>query len=165
MRISVLCVGVFCLTSPMALGADLKSDVQAAYEAFNEAFNKGDAAGVAAFYTEDAKLLPPTHDVLTGPAGAEQFFTALFEAGVTNHALEIIEVHGDGDLAYSAANWTPPSTAFSEEVAVARSPVGDKRDRRLPSAWVDGGRRAPGGRLRGQLSVGWRSSQSRRRML
>jgi uncharacterized protein (TIGR02246 family) len=109
MRISaVLCVGVFCLTSPMALGADLKSDVQAAYEAFNEAFNKGDAAGVAAFYTEDAKLLPPTHDVLTGPAGAEQFFTALLEEGVTNHALEIIEVHGDddGDLAYSAANWS-----------------------------------------------------------
>jgi len=109
MRISaVLCVGVFCLTSPMALGADLKSDVQAAYEAFNEAFNKGDAAGVAAFYTDDAKLLPPTHDVLTGPAGAEQFFTGLFEAGVTNHDLEIIEVYGDADadLAYSAANWT-----------------------------------------------------------
>jgi uncharacterized protein (TIGR02246 family) len=109
MRFSaVLYLGVVCLTSHMALGADLKSDVQAAYDAFNEAFNKGDAAGVAAFYTEDAKLLPPTHDVLTGPAGAEKFFTGLFEAGVTNHDLEIIEVYGDADAdqAYSAANWT-----------------------------------------------------------
>jgi uncharacterized protein (TIGR02246 family) len=109
MRIfSVLCVGVVCLTSQLAFGADLKSDVEAAYEAWNAAFNKGDAAAVAAFYTEDAKLLPPTHEVLTGPAGAEQFFAGLFEAGVTNHALEIIEVYGDPDAgsAYSAANWT-----------------------------------------------------------
>jgi uncharacterized protein (TIGR02246 family) len=109
MRFSaVLYLGIVCLTSQMALGADLKSDIQAAYDAFNEAFNKGDAAGVAAFYTKDAKLLPPTHDVLTGPAGAEQFFTGLFEAGVTNHALEIIEVYGDADAdqVYSAANWT-----------------------------------------------------------
>jgi ketosteroid isomerase-like protein len=110
MRIpAVLYVGVVCLTSQIALGADLKSDVQAAYDAFDEAFNKEDAAGVAAFYTDDAKLLPPTHEVLTGPAGAEQFFAGLFEAGVTNHALEIIEVYGDEDVAYSAANWTATS--------------------------------------------------------
>lgn len=109
MRIAtVLFVGVFGLISPLALGADLKSDVQAAYEAWNEAFNKGDAAAVAAFYTDDAKLLPPTHEVITGPAGVEQFFAGLFEAGVTNHGLDIIEVYGDADAdaAYSAANWS-----------------------------------------------------------
>ena len=109
MRIStVLCVGVVCLTSQVAFSADLRSDVEAAYNAWNEAFNKGDAAGVASFYTEDAKFLPPTHDVVTGPAGVEQFFAGLFEAGVTDHALEIIEVYGDADAdaAYSAANWT-----------------------------------------------------------
>ena len=45
MRFStVLCVGVVCLTSSIAFGADLKSDVEAAYSAWNEAFNKGDAA-------------------------------------------------------------------------------------------------------------------------
>jgi ketosteroid isomerase-like protein len=109
MRIStVLYVGIVCLTSQVAFGADLKSDVEAAYEAWNAAFNEGDAAALGAFYTEDAKLLPPTHEVMTGPAGAEQFFTGLFEAGVTNDALEIIEVYGDADadVAYSAANWT-----------------------------------------------------------
>jgi ketosteroid isomerase-like protein len=72
-----------------------------------------DAAAIAAFYTDDATFLPPTHEVITGPAGIEEFFAGLFEAGVTNHGLEIITVKGDADseLAYSAAHWTATGKA------------------------------------------------------
>jgi ketosteroid isomerase-like protein len=41
--------------------------VKAAYAAWDAAFNKGDAKGVAALYTEDSLLLPPSHDVIKGP--------------------------------------------------------------------------------------------------
>ena len=92
--------------STVALAADLQSEVSAAYESWNAAFNDGDAQALAATYGDDAKLLPPTHTVLSGPKEIEEFFAGLLEAGFTNHTLDIIEVGGGGDLVYSAANWT-----------------------------------------------------------
>lgn len=100
----VLCL--YAAGSAAAFAADLKDDVAAAYESWNAAFNKGDAQALASAYLEDAKLLPPTHTVLSGPKEIEEFFAGLFDAGVTDHALEIIEAGGGGDLVYSAANWT-----------------------------------------------------------
>jgi uncharacterized protein (TIGR02246 family) len=114
MRIlSTVVVGLFCLTAQPVLAADLKSEVEAAYSSWNEAFNKGDAAAMVSFYTEDATILPPTHDVITGPAGVEKFFTGLFDAGVTNHTLEVIRVYGDADAkeVTSAATWSATGKA------------------------------------------------------
>jgi uncharacterized protein (TIGR02246 family) len=109
----VVLLGTDCLASQVVRAADLKTDIEAAYGAWNEAFNKGDAAGLASFYTDDATFLPPTHEVITGPAGIEQFFAGLFDAGVSNHGLEVITVKGDADadLVYSAANWTATGKA------------------------------------------------------
>jgi ketosteroid isomerase-like protein len=84
----------------------VKDDVAAAYSAWDAAFNKGDAKAVAAFYVQDAKLLPPTHEVATGPAQIEKFFAGLFESGVKNHALKIIEAGGADKMSYGAANWS-----------------------------------------------------------
>ena len=89
-----------------ASAADEKAQVAAAYAAWDAAFNKGDAKAVAAFYADDAKLLPPSHEVIVGPAGVENFFAGLFANGTTDHALEPIEVGGSGDLVFSAAKWS-----------------------------------------------------------
>jgi uncharacterized protein (TIGR02246 family) len=89
-----------------AFAAEWEEEVAAAYEAFDSAFNKGDAQALAAAYTDDARLLPPTHTVHAGPQQIEEFFSGLFEAGVTDHSLDIIEVGGDGDVVWGAANWT-----------------------------------------------------------
>jgi uncharacterized protein (TIGR02246 family) len=80
--------------------------VKAAYAAWDAAFNKGDAKGVAALYTEDSLLLPPSHDVIKGPAGVEKFFAGLFANGVTGHKLELIEAEGDGGLVAAAGKWS-----------------------------------------------------------
>jgi ketosteroid isomerase-like protein len=94
------------LAPTMAYAASLEEQVKAAYAAFDAAFNKGDAKAVAAFYVEDAVILPPTHDVIKGPAGAEKFFAGLFAAGATEHKLELIEVNGDDQLTVAAARWS-----------------------------------------------------------
>ena len=85
--------------------ADTKGDVTAAYQAWDAAFNKGDAKAVAAFYAPDAKLLPPTHTVVTGPAEIEKFFAGLAN-GSNKHTLQVIEAGGADKVVYGAANWS-----------------------------------------------------------
>jgi ketosteroid isomerase-like protein len=99
---------VFLLTvAPVgSFAADAKSDVTAAYAAWDTAFNKGDAKAVAAAYLPNAKLLPPTHEVASGPAAIEKFFAGVHANGVTNHKLEVIDAGGDDKVVYGTANWS-----------------------------------------------------------
>src|SRR5438270_343273 len=89
-----------------SFAADPKSDVTAAYAAWDAAFNKSDAKAVAAAYVPDAKLLPPTHEVVSGPAAIEKFFAGLHASGVTEHKLEVIDAGGDDKVVYGTANWS-----------------------------------------------------------
>ena len=89
-----------------SFAADPKSDVTAAYAAWDAAFNKGDAKTLAAAYLPNAKLLPPTHEVASGPAAIEKFFTGLHANGVTDHKLEVIDAGGDNKVVYGTANWS-----------------------------------------------------------
>ena len=72
------------------------------------AWTGNDPARLVAFYTDDAVFLPPTHDVVQGPAGVEKFFAGPFGNGVTGHKLELIEVTGDddADMVVAAAKWS-----------------------------------------------------------
>ncbi len=89
-----------------SFAADPKSDVTAAYAAFDAAFNKGDAKTLAAAYAPNAKLMPPTHEVASGPAEIEKFWAGMFANGVTGHKLEVIDAGGDGKVVYGTANWS-----------------------------------------------------------
>jgi ketosteroid isomerase-like protein len=86
--------------------ADMKDDVAAAYTAWDAAFNKADAKAVAAFYLPEAKVLPPTHTVVSGPAEIEKFFAGFFANGVKSHALKLIEAGGADKMGYGTANWS-----------------------------------------------------------
>ena len=98
-----------CLLTAAPVGSfagDPKSDVTAAYAAWDTAFNKGDAKTLAAAYLPNAKLLPPTHEVASGPAAIEQFFAGLHASGVTDHKLQVIDAGGDDKVVYGTANWS-----------------------------------------------------------
>ncbi len=101
---SALCMIVGATLAAKAQSAD--EQVKAAYAAWDEAFNKGDAKAVAAFYTEDATFLPPSHDVLEGPGGVEKFFGGIFGMGATGHKLELIKAEEKGDIVFGAAKWS-----------------------------------------------------------
>jgi uncharacterized protein (TIGR02246 family) len=102
--ILVLVAGLLAPNMPQA--ASLQEQVSAAYAAWDAAFNKGDPKAAAAFYAEDAVILPPTHDVIKGRNEAETFVAGLFAAGVTGHKLEVLEANGDDDLIVAAARWS-----------------------------------------------------------
>jgi ketosteroid isomerase-like protein len=99
---------VFLLTATAvgSFAADPKSDVAAAYAAWDAAFNKGDAKTLSAAYLPNAKLLPPTHEVASGPAAIEQFFAGLHASGVSDHKLQVIDAGGDDKVVYGTANWS-----------------------------------------------------------
>ncbi len=67
---------------------------------FVEAYNRGDAAAAADHYTEDAKLLPPNLEMVSGKEAIRGFWKTAMDMGVRRINLETEEVGYDGDLAY-----------------------------------------------------------------
>jgi ketosteroid isomerase-like protein len=109
MRLAQVSALVFCLLtagSGLSLAADARSDVEKAYAAWDAAFNKQDAKAVTANYLPTAKVLPPTHQVASGPMEIEKFWAGIFANGVTGHKLEIIDAGGDDKVFFGMAKWS-----------------------------------------------------------
>lgn len=81
-------------------------DIAAANENFMAAFNRGDAAGLAALYTENGQLLPPNSDFLSGKQAIQTFWQALMDMGIKTAQLEIVEVEDHGDTAIEISTYT-----------------------------------------------------------
>jgi uncharacterized protein (TIGR02246 family) len=71
-RIAVVIVLIGFIAAP-ALAQD-KATIEKLNDAWTAAFNKGDAAAVAAMYTEDAYVLPPGADMVKGRSAIEAFW-------------------------------------------------------------------------------------------
>ena len=67
---------------------------------FIEAYNRGDAAAVADFYTEDAKILPPNQEMVSGRRAIQEFWQTAMDMGVRKINLETAEMGYDGNVAY-----------------------------------------------------------------
>lgn len=80
--------------------------VASAHGAWNAAFNRGDAKALAAFYADDAVLLPASHDIVNGPAEIDKFFAGLFANHVTGHVLQPFKIIESGDTLIVASKWT-----------------------------------------------------------
>ena len=78
-----------------------------AHRRLEQAFNRGDAAAVAALYTEDATLLPPGADILTGRRAAQARWQAAHDTGARNLSLDpvSVETYG-GDAAREIGRFT-----------------------------------------------------------
>ena len=87
-------VGVIGLAMPVAA-----EDVRAAIEQTNaqivEAFKAGDAAAIAGFYSEDAKMLPPDATEVAGRDAIQKFWQSWLDDGLKDLTLEAIEVEAE----------------------------------------------------------------------
>jgi uncharacterized protein (TIGR02246 family) len=68
----LIIIGCLSLSSPAV--AQSKATIEKLNDAWTAAFNKGDAAAVAALYTEDAYVLPPGSAMVKGRAAIEGFW-------------------------------------------------------------------------------------------
>jgi uncharacterized protein (TIGR02246 family) len=73
MRYFVVVAGWLILGAAPAVAQD-KATLEKLNDAWTAAFNKGDAAAVAAMYTEDAYVLPPGAEIVKGRTAIEAFW-------------------------------------------------------------------------------------------
>jgi uncharacterized protein (TIGR02246 family) len=90
----------------MTTSAGIRDAIAAANEKFMAAFNGGDAAGLAALYTEKGQLLPPNSDFVTGQQAIQGFWQALMDMGIKEAKLEIVETEDHGDTATEVSKFT-----------------------------------------------------------
>jgi uncharacterized protein (TIGR02246 family) len=79
---------------------NVREIITSANEKFMDAFKRGDAAGIAALYTDNAKLLPPDNQMVSGREAIESFWQGAMNMGIKEARLETVEVEAQGNLAY-----------------------------------------------------------------
>jgi len=73
---------------------------------WTEAFNRGDAAAVAALYTDDATVIPPNSAMVKGRQENQELWNSFLAMGMTDVRLSVVEVGGSGDTAYEIAKYS-----------------------------------------------------------
>jgi uncharacterized protein (TIGR02246 family) len=84
--------------------------IDAANQRFMSAFASQDAAAVAALYTEDALLLPPGTDILSGRTAIQGFWQAVMNSGVRGVTLETVELEHYGQALQEIGRYTLTGT-------------------------------------------------------
>ena len=78
--------------------------VESGEKAWLKAFNSGDAAGVAAMYTDDARLLPPNADILHGRSAVEPYVKDFVATGAQLD-FDLLDVHETDELCVSVGTY------------------------------------------------------------
>ena len=93
----------------MAMGFDL-TEVRAAIAEGQAQFlagvEAGDAAAMAALFTEDGTVFPPNAEAVKGKAAIQEFWAAFLAEGVENLTVNTLEVGGGGDVAYEVGEYS-----------------------------------------------------------
>lgn len=104
--LALTCLVVFSGTAALADEHDPVAIAKGLAAAWDEAFNAGDVAAIGAMYAEDARLSPGDGRVLEGRAAIEELFQGFIDYGVNNHAIEVVDASGDGDMLYLIGRWS-----------------------------------------------------------
>lgn len=81
-------------------------EIRSANRNFMDAFGRGDAAGVAALYTPDAKLLPPDSQMMNGTEAIRSFWQGAMNLGIKEAKLETVEVDARDNVAFEIGKYT-----------------------------------------------------------
>jgi len=124
MKYHRVALATFLLTLPVLLfvscerapedTAEVRWAIEAITEQYADAFKRGDAAAIAALYTEEARVLPPNGLTVVGREAIQNFYQGAIDAcGCDDFQLTTLEVGVVRDLAYEIGEYT--STIQPEE--------------------------------------------------
>jgi len=90
---------------------DMKKFLEDFDAAYNEAFNRGDAAGCAAFFSEDVILMAPDQPMTHGKKAFEEtYLSRMKQSTGGTHSNELVEYGVEGDLAYQIGTFAVTGT-------------------------------------------------------
>jgi uncharacterized protein (TIGR02246 family) len=84
----------------------IREAIIAADGKFVAAFNRGDAAAVAALYTEQGQLLPPNAAPVTGVQAIQAFWQGAMDMGIASAGIEPVEVEQHDDTTIEVGRYT-----------------------------------------------------------
>ena len=84
---------------------EFKKAVSSANGNFMSTFKKGDAAGMAALYTESAEFLPPNSDSVKGREGIKALYQNFIGMGVKAINLETVDTEVSGDIGFETGKY------------------------------------------------------------
>ena len=90
----------------MTQSTEIRDAIAAANEKFMAAVSRGDAAGLAALYTDNGQVLPPNSDFVRGRQAIQTFWQGIMDMGIKTATLEIVEVEDHGDTAIEVSTYT-----------------------------------------------------------
>jgi uncharacterized protein (TIGR02246 family) len=96
--VAVLVFGSYGFAQP-AKDGPVRAAIEKENAAFSAAFARGDAAGLAAAYTDDAVVLPPDAEAARGKAAIEALLKGFITAGAKSLSLTTVDVLASGGLA------------------------------------------------------------------
>ncbi len=108
--------------------------IEATVQAFVDGVLAGDAAAVAATYTEDAVLMPPGHPTVEGRAAIEEYFASW--PPVSELDCRIIEVSGSGDTAYVVGRYTMTVPMEEGDPMMDEGKFFDVRKKTADGSWL-----------------------------
>jgi uncharacterized protein (TIGR02246 family) len=79
-------------------------------EAYVVAENAGDAAGIAALFAPNATFMPPDQPAVSGSAGVQAHYEALFAQMTPSLTVNSRETHAAGDIGYDAGSFSVQAT-------------------------------------------------------
>ena len=92
---------VSCTTAPPPdTSAEDSQAINAAGAQWVDAFNRGDAAALAALYTEEATLLEPNSPLVVGRENIQAIFQGFFDTSAMELHLTVIGLSVHGDMAH-----------------------------------------------------------------
>ncbi len=86
--------------------AQVRKSIEEVSATLVEAFNRGDAASVAALYTDNASVLPPNSKMVQGRQSIQEFWNDGIQMGLKDLTLTAVDVGGSGDTAYEIGKYT-----------------------------------------------------------
>ena len=102
-KLAFLCMTLF-LTSAMAV-VDEKSAIANVTGDIGSVLNNGQASAIVKLYTDNAVVMPPSSEILTGQAAIKQYWDGLRKAGFYEYNIYNVAISTEGDTAYQTGLW------------------------------------------------------------
>lgn len=103
---------------------------------FAQALNNKDAEAASLLYSEDASLLPPNEQIVTGRENIKKYWQAALDAGTTDVFVSTISTGSNGDLGYEIGRFQMSYPGADGKMIVEKGKYTEILKRTANGKWI-----------------------------